>query len=45
MLHLSINTVGTYRARLLEKTRAKNNVQLTRFAIEHGIGPPISGGD
>lgn len=44
ILHLSINTVGTYRARLLEKTRAKNNVQLTRFAIEHGVGPPILGG-
>jgi DNA-binding NarL/FixJ family response regulator len=44
ILHLSINTVGTYRTRLLEKTRAKNNVQLTRFAIEHGVGPPILGG-
>lgn len=45
MLHLSMNTVSTYRARILEKTRAKNNVQLTRFAIEHGMSAPILGGD
>ncbi|PHV13734.1 DNA-binding response regulator [Janthinobacterium sp. BJB1] len=43
MLHLSPNTIATYRTRLLEKTGAKNNVQLTRFAIENGIGPSILG--
>lgn len=36
-LHLSPSTVTTYRSRVLEKTGAKNNVQLVRYATENGL--------
>jgi DNA-binding NarL/FixJ family response regulator len=36
-LHLSIKTVSTYRARILEKTGFKNNAELVRFALERGV--------
>jgi two-component system invasion response regulator UvrY len=36
-LSLSVKTVSTYRARLLEKMGMKNNAELTRYAIEHGL--------
>ncbi len=36
-LHLSIKTVSTYRARILEKTGFKNNAELVRFALERGL--------
>lgn len=36
-LHLSEKTVGTYRARLATKLSLSTNVELTRFALEHGI--------
>jgi DNA-binding NarL/FixJ family response regulator len=36
-LHLSPNTVTTYRARILEKMGLASNAELTRYAIEHGI--------
>ncbi len=35
-LHLAPNTVSTYRARILEKTGAKNDVELALFAERHG---------
>lgn len=34
-LHLSIKTISVYRARLLEKLRVKNNVELTHYAMRH----------
>ncbi|HJV84505.1 MAG TPA: response regulator transcription factor [Noviherbaspirillum sp.] len=37
MLHLSPNTVTTYRARIMGKLQAKSNSDLTRYAIEHGL--------
>jgi DNA-binding NarL/FixJ family response regulator len=37
MLHLSPSTVTTYRARVLEKMGMKNNAELTRYALEHGL--------
>jgi DNA-binding NarL/FixJ family response regulator len=36
-LHLSVKTVSTYRARLLEKMGMNSNAELTRYAIEHGL--------
>lgn len=36
-LHLSPNTVTTYRARILEKMGMNNNAELTRYAIENGL--------
>jgi two-component system, NarL family, invasion response regulator UvrY len=36
-MKLSVKTVSTYRARLLEKMRMRTNAELTRYAIEGGI--------
>lgn len=35
--HLSVTTVSTYRARVLEKMAMKNNSELTRYAVQHGL--------
>lgn len=36
-MRLSVRTVGTYRARTLEKTGLKNNVELTKYCVRHGL--------
>lgn len=36
-LHLSPNTVTTYRSRILDKMGLSSNAELTRYALEHGI--------
>lgn len=36
-LHLSPKTISTYRTRILEKTQLRNNAELMRYAIEHGL--------
>jgi DNA-binding NarL/FixJ family response regulator len=36
-LHLSPNTVTTYRARVLEKMGMASNAELTRYALENGL--------
>jgi DNA-binding NarL/FixJ family response regulator len=36
-LHLSPNTVTTYRSRILEKMGMSSNAELTRYALEHGL--------
>ena len=36
-MHLSITTISTYRARILEKMRMKTNAELTRYAIQQGL--------
>jgi len=36
-LCLSVKTIGTYRSRILEKMRMKNNAELTHYAIKHGL--------
>jgi two-component system invasion response regulator UvrY len=36
-LSLSVKTISTYRSRILEKMRAKNNAELTRYAFENGL--------
>ncbi len=37
-LGLAANTVSTYRARILEKTGTKNDVELTLYVLNHGDG-------
>jgi DNA-binding NarL/FixJ family response regulator len=36
-LHLSVTTISTYRARILEKMTMKNNAELTRYALHHDL--------
>jgi len=36
-LSLSVKTVSTYRSRILEKMRLKNNAELIHYAISHGL--------
>jgi two-component system invasion response regulator UvrY len=36
-LHLSVKTIDTYRARVLEKLNLRNNAELALFAIRHGF--------
>lgn len=36
-MSLSVNTISTYRARLLEKLHLANNAELTRFAFDHKL--------
>lgn len=36
-LHISAKTVGTYRTRILEKMGFQRNVDLTLYAIQHGL--------
>lgn len=36
-LSLSVNTISTYRARILEKLRLQNNAEMTRYAIDNGL--------
>jgi DNA-binding NarL/FixJ family response regulator len=36
-LHLSPNTVSTYRTRILEKLQMTSNAELIRYAIENGL--------
>jgi two-component system, NarL family, invasion response regulator UvrY len=38
-LQIAPNTVSTYRARILEKTGTKNDVELALFAQRHGVNP------
>lgn len=37
VMHLSVKTVANYRARILEKTGWRNNVELTKYCVEHGL--------
>ena len=36
-VHLSVKTVSTYRARILEKMRMKTNAELTTYAVKNGL--------
>ena len=36
-LHISVKTVGTYRTRILEKMGFQRNVDLTLYAVRHGL--------
>ena len=37
MTNLSVTTISTYRARILEKMRMKTNAELARYAIQQGL--------
>jgi DNA-binding NarL/FixJ family response regulator len=37
MLAISDKTVSTYRARILDKTGLKNNAEVVRYVVEHGL--------
>lgn len=36
-IHLSVNTISTYRTRILEKLGLSNNAEITRYAIDHNL--------
>jgi len=36
-MELSVKTVSTYRARILEKTTLKSNAEIIRYTVEHGL--------
>jgi DNA-binding NarL/FixJ family response regulator len=36
-LSLSVNTISTYRTRILEKLSLHNSAELTRYALNHGL--------
>jgi DNA-binding NarL/FixJ family response regulator len=36
-LHVSVKTISSYRARIMEKMQMKTNAELTRYAMMHGI--------
>ena len=36
-ISLSVNTISTYRARILEKLELQNNAALTRYAMDHQL--------
>lgn len=38
ILHLSPKTVTTYRSRILEKLGLRNNAEVTRYVLKHGLG-------
>lgn len=37
VMHLSVKTVGSYRARIFEKAGWKNNTELTKYCVQHGL--------
>jgi DNA-binding NarL/FixJ family response regulator len=36
-LHVSVKTISTYRARIIEKMQMKSNAELTRYAMTHSL--------
>jgi DNA-binding NarL/FixJ family response regulator len=36
-LHVSVKTISSYRARIMEKMQMKSNADLTRYAISHSL--------
>ena len=40
LMHLSVKTVGSYRARILQKAGWKNNTELTKYCVLHGLTDP-----
>jgi DNA-binding NarL/FixJ family response regulator len=36
-LHVSVKTISTYRARIMEKMQMKSNAEVTRYAMTHGM--------
>jgi two-component system invasion response regulator UvrY len=44
LLVLSVKTVSTYRTRVLEKLGLRNNAELMRYVVNHGLDSPRSRG-
>lgn len=44
-LHLSIKTVSTHKARILDKLELPGTAALIRYGLEHGLGSPIAAAD
>jgi DNA-binding NarL/FixJ family response regulator len=40
-LHLSVKTISTHKARILEKLGLANQAELIRYAITHGLAEPL----
>jgi len=38
-MHLSPKTVGSYRARIFEKTGWHTNAEMTKYCLQHGLTP------
>jgi len=38
-LSLGVSTISTYRSRILQKLKMKNNAELTRYALQHQLVP------
>jgi DNA-binding NarL/FixJ family response regulator len=36
-LHVSVKTISSYRARIMEKMQMKSNAELTRYAMKHNL--------
>ncbi len=36
-LHVSVKTISTYRARIMEKMQMESNAELTRYALRHNL--------
>jgi DNA-binding NarL/FixJ family response regulator len=36
-LHVSVKTISSYRARIMEKMQMKSNAELTRYAMMHSL--------
>ncbi|HZJ36796.1 MAG TPA: response regulator transcription factor, partial [Gillisia sp.] len=36
-ISLTVNTISTYRARILDKLNLKNNAELTRYALDNSL--------
>ena len=36
-LHVSVKTISSYRARIMEKMQMKSNAELTRYSMTHGL--------
>ena len=36
-LSLSVKTISTYRSRILDKMKMKNNAELMRYALQHKV--------
>jgi DNA-binding NarL/FixJ family response regulator len=39
-MHLSVKTVSSYRARVLTKCGWANNIELTKYCVQHGLTDP-----
>lgn len=39
-MHLSVKTVGSYRARIFEKTGWQSNAELVKYCLQHKLTEP-----